>query len=257
MYFRWLDDFVDNPRNDNAAKKNLISRQREIIQMANSSSKFSANFEKEYYLYYFIRYLNENQQTYFLKSIYDVIKSFEMDIGRLEGDGIFSRSELKEYLALLNEAIFRLSLVFIPFKQNPEGIKGFIGNFFWFVLAIRDFEEDVKSGFINISREDIRIFNLNAGNILTNSNRFLWLNENFSKIFEIMDEESITFKRMPLLVKIIWLPSYFNLLGELNRLKYYKYEFASEFKKNYLKEIKSFIEAMVICLRFSIKVLFK
>jgi len=257
MYFRWLDDFVDNPQNDKAAKKNLISRQQEIIQMADSSSQFSTNIEKEYYLYYFIKYLNENRQTYFLKYLCNIIKSFEMDIARLESDGIFSRAELTEYLDLLNEAIFRLSLIFIPTKDGPEKIKGFIGNFFWYILTIRDFKEDVKSGFINISREDIRIFNLNAGNILANSNRFLWLRENFSKIIAIMDEESTTLKKMSLLVKFIWLLSYFNLFGELNRLKYYKYEFATEINKQYWKEIKSFIESTVICLRFSIKVLLK
>ena len=84
MYLRWLDDFVDNPRNNIGAKKNLIDRQREIIRISNSTSQFSSHVEKEYYLFYFIRYLIESQQIYFLKYLYNVIKSFEMDIARLE-----------------------------------------------------------------------------------------------------------------------------------------------------------------------------
>lgn len=257
MYLRWLDDFIDNPLNNIEAKKHLINRQREIIRISNSTSQFNSAFEKEYYLFYLIRYLVENEQVYFLKYLNSAFKSFEMDIARLEGDGIFSQNELKEYSELINEAIFKLSLLFIPTKGKPEEIKDFIGNFFWHVLSIRDFEEDVKSGFINICREDIRTFHLNTNNILADANRFLWLKKNFSKIIEIMDEESKTLRRMPLLVKVIWLLSYFNLLGELNRLKYYKYKFATEINKQYWKEFKSFTESMFICLRFSIKVFFK
>jgi phytoene/squalene synthetase len=254
MYFRWLDDFIDNPQNNIAAKKNLINRQHKLIQNTVNSSEFNFSFKEEYYLHYLIKYLIEKQELYFLKYLDNIIKSFEMDIARLEGDGIFTESQLEEYLNVLDESIFRLSLLFIPTRKQHEDIKGFIGNYFWYVLAIRDFKEDVESGYINICREDISKFNLDSQNILADTKRFIWLQMNFSKILKIMDEEMIILKKMPLLVKMVWLPNYFNFTWELNRLKYYEYKFAVEIKKKYLKEIISFIESMSIFIKFSARV---
>lgn len=254
-YLRWLDDFVDNPANDCDTKKSLINRQKEIIQTGIASSSFNSINTQEYYLFYFIRYLVESNQNYFLAHINNLIKSFEMDIERLRRDGVFSESELNEYLKLSNEATFQLSLAFIKSAKKPEELKGHIGNFFWYILTVRDFKEDIESGFVNLSKEEIQKYNINLTTILNDPNRFLWLKEKYPQIMELMREESKTLKRMPLVVKIVWLPSYFNLLWELNRHKYYNFQFAVEFKKNYLKEFVSFIEAIIICTKFSIDVL--
>lgn len=256
-YLRWLDDFVDDPSNHCEEKRKIIKQQYNLIRLATCSSQFTTEYEKEYYLFFFIRHLVENNQLYFLQYINNIINSFEMDVARLQAGGIFFQSELEQYLKLLNEATFRLSLAFIPSLTTPEKLNGYIGTFFWYVLSIRDFEEDVKAGFINLSHEEIQKYNINPNNILEDSNRFVWLKEKFHGIINLLAAESETLMYMPIRVKIIWLPSYFNLLWELNRLKYYNFRFALSIKKNYLKEFASYLEAFIICLKFSIRVLNK
>ena len=238
IYFRWLDDFIDNPKNSPLSKKNLINRQRELLQKIISGYVVKLNFTEENCLFYFVEFLMKKNEICMTKYLDNLFKVFEMDISRVENDGIFSESELKEYLTLQNESFFRIFSIFVPRPKSQKEIEGYIGLFPWHVLSLRDFEEDVESGFINICREDINKFNLDVINIMTDSNRFYWLKENYPKILGILEKEISIMNKMPSVIKIAWGLSYIHLNWEFNRLKYYDYKFGVTLKKDLVREFK-------------------
>lgn len=254
MYLRWVDDFIDDPRNSIWAKRTFITHQRDLMARKLHGENIKVTTQEEDYLLHFIIYLIKNNKLDFIDYLENTFKSFEMDTGRLENDGVFSKSELSEYLTLLNEAIFKISFLFIPTKKNHKEINGFIGNFFWYVLAIRDFKEDINAGFINISREDLNKYNLDNRNLLKDDRRFLWLKENYTRILELLEDELIVMSKMPFFVKVVWGLSYFNLVGEFQRVKVYDFKFGIEVKKEPVKEFKTIISSIYIGIQIFLKI---
>ncbi len=256
MYLRWVDDFIDNPLNSISVKRNFISRQREIMLNVLRFENVSLNSYEENYLLYFLQYLIETDRLDFVTYLNNTFKSFEMDIDRLDNDGMFSESELSEYLTLLNESIFKISFLFIPMRRNFKELNGFIGTFFWHVLAVRDFKEDIDAGFINISRENVKRYNLNTENLLEDNKRFLWLRETYPQLMRMLDEELIILSSMPFFVKSVWILSYFNLIGEIIRVKLYNFKFGVRFRKVFKKECQIIVYTILMSIKIFGKVFF-
>lgn len=98
----------------------------------------------------------------------------------------------------------------------------------------------------------IKKHNLDSRNLLDDSKRLLWLRENYTKILELLDEELIVMNKMPFFVKTVWVLSYFNLIGEFNRVKFYDFKFGVELKK----EIKTMISTIHMGIQIFVKVFF-
>lgn len=256
-YLRWIDNFIDDPLKSTSTKKNFLSNQLNLLQNYSTLEDVNLHEKEEFYIYYLVKHFAEIEEVDFVNCFNNILKSFEMDVNRLESDGMFSESTLREYLTLLNESIFRISFYFIPIKRSKKDIKGFIGNFFWYVLAIRDFKEDLDAGFINILREDIKKYNLDNSNLLEDNKRFDWLKDHYPKLQQVLNDELIIMSKMPFFVKILWVMSYFNLIGEFVRIRYYDYKFGMELMKNPIKEVKILMSTLDMSIRILVKVFLK
>jgi len=259
-YLRWVDDFIDDPKNSVPEKINFISHQREVLLKTLSKKNVKFTAPEENYLFYYIDHLMKTNELDFIRYVDNTFKSFEMDIKRLEGDGMFSESMLSEYLRILNEAIFRTSFLFIPMKKSSKEQKGFIGIFIWYTLMILEFKKDVEAGFINISRENVKKYNLDADNLLEDNKRSIWLRNFYPKIVQILEEELLVMNKMPFFVKIVsmivWMLSYNNLIEEFNRVKFYDFKFGMKLKKEFPKEVKTFISTIHMSIHIFAKVFF-
>ena len=124
-----------------------------------------------------------------------------------------------------------------------------------YVLILKDFNEDVNSGLINIGSEDIEKFGLDVKTLTTDEKRFSWLRYKYPSILDLLEKEKAVLKTYPLRIKLFWLPGYFYTLYKLNKINEYGFRFGIKVKSERLKEIKIFVKTLKMYVNFNIGVL--
>ncbi|HSP89078.1 MAG TPA: squalene/phytoene synthase family protein [Ignavibacteriaceae bacterium] len=253
-YLKWVDDFVDNPGIDKSDKLNFIENQLHLLSNLSKGDKVDLKSNEEYFLYYLIQYANSIINYDLIKEIRNSVESIQMDVNRLFKDGIFSFSQLNQYIDKLNRPVFNLTCIFLlPSVKIPENNK-YVGKFVWKVLILRDFFEDLDSGYINISREEIEKYNLNIFDLKNDGNRFNWMKDKFSEYLNVLNEDIMIFKSIPLKVKLFWIPIYPQMIYELLKIKNYDYRFGIKHKRYFIKELKVYFQTFLLSIKFLARV---
>ena len=163
-YLRWVDDYVDDPKNNIKNKKIFIERQKFLIDSFVKGEKSEFQNTEETFLFHFIRFASENKSDFIRNAIVNMVDSIEMDLIRLQKDGIFSDSDLELYVRKQSKALYDILIYFFLPKKHHY-IKNTQGKYQARVFIMRDIVEDIDAGLINISHEDIKKFNLDLSSI--------------------------------------------------------------------------------------------
>jgi phytoene/squalene synthetase len=255
-YLKWVDDFIDNPGRSKDEKLEFIENQLKLITALSNGEERKIETDEEFFLYYIIQYAQEINNSNLILEVKNSVESIAMDAGRLNYNGIFYDIELNKYLDKVVRPVFNLTYYFLhPFVKIPQNNE-YIGKFVWKVLILRDFFEDVDSGYINISKEDIEKYNLGVYNLKKNVNRLRWMRDKYPECMAILEEDIEIFKSMPLKIKLFWYPIYPYMIYELIKIKIYGYNFGEIRKINFIRELQVFSLTFLLSLKTIIKVFF-
>ena len=255
-YLKWVDDYVDNPVISKDEKIKFIENQLKLITALSNDEETKIETDEEYFLYYIIQYAQEINNSNLILEVKNSVESIGLDTVRLNHDGIFSDSELNQYMDKMLHPVFNLTYYFLYPSVKISQNNKYIGKFVWKVLILRDFFEDIDSGFINISREDIEKYNLDLSNLKKDVNRIRWMRDTYPEYMKILDNDISIFKSMPLKIKLFWGPIYPYMIYELIKIKIYGYNFGEKNRKNIIRELQAFFIALLLSLKTIIKVFF-
>ena len=245
-YLRWVDDIVDDPNGKVSDKRNFINRQLNLISNYSNNILTPIEDTEESFLLYFIQYGLSNGNSIIINSVRLMIEGLEMDVQRTEHDGIFTESEMNMYINKMSKSFFDVTASFIL----PEGKYPYqdviITTASTKIWMIRDLIEDLEHGYINITRENLNLYNLNAANLQHNNNLKLYLADEINKIIKILLDEAEIIKRFPIRVKlfnyytqIYYLPKIFRL--KENDFDLHKAKHCRKFKGELKTYFSSFI----------------
>ena len=258
-YLRWVDDFVDCPFN--TGKLEFVENQLNLLSVLTESRlgkyeqlKVRIKSKEEFFLYYCVRYaklINNYNPVYEGKRNLEAIK---MDAVRLQKQGIFTTKELNLYIDNLVGSIFNLSFyLFYPSGKIGKDDK-FLGTFLQYVLILRDFFEDLDSGYINISREEIDKYNIEINNISQDKKLITWMIDKYEEFIKVLEDDILILKSLPIKLKLFWSPIYPYLISELIRIEIYDYNFGIKNKKVFFKEIRLYKKLFWVVSKFYFKV---
>lgn len=217
-YLRWVDDYVDDPKNDIMNKKSFIERQKFLIDAFVKGEEAEYQNIEETFLFHFIRFAGENKSEFIRNAIINMIDSIEMDVRRLQGDGIFSASDLELYVRKQSKALYDI-LIYFFLPKKYHNIKNTQGRYQARAFIMRDIVEDIDAGLINISHEDIQKFNLDLSSIRAKENLEQWIKEELDNIQKLLFNEAEEAKNLPLKYKIFVYYSHVYYLPTIFRLK--------------------------------------
>ena len=245
FYLRWVDDIIDSPTIIISEKEKFLTRQYHLLESFVNISEVELISFEENYLYYIISYAKENNRHDIINYFKINFDAFALDIHRLRHGGNFTRQELEQYISLLLKPVFNLTISFIlPNMVIPKN-QDFIGKFFYYVLSLRDFTEDLEAGYINICKEDVTKYKINLKDICNDSNLFKWAEESYPEILAILNKEMEILSGMPLLVRILWFPGLVDQNKDLIRIKYYNFKIGHELRREFLGEIRIVFLAII------------
>ena len=260
-YLRWVDDFVDNPVNNKKLEfvenqLNLITALTQSKDIEFESIKEKLKYQEEFFLYYCIHFAKSIDNISLIYEGRRNIEAIRMDAVRLVNGGLFSDEELNQYIEKLVSPIFNLSYYLFYPSINISGNNQYLGRFLQYVLMLRDFFEDLDSGYINVTREEIEKYNLEANNIKTDKNRFLWAEDKYSECIRILKEDINIFRNLPLKLKFFWSPIYPYIIYDMIKIKFYDFNFGLKNKKVFSKEVKVFFTSFSWILKFYFNIFF-
>lgn len=256
-YLRWVDDFVDDMDIGLREKKEFIQSQLILLHTIENEKDFEIHQIEEFDLYYLVQFALETKRELIIDEVKNTLKGLQNDVNRLGNDGALTEKELKELIRLQSESFCKIVNHFLlPGYIIPKE-KIFDGAFYWYILAVRDFNEDTNAGFINISREEIEKFKLNIENLVEDERLYDWLKYKYPYIIDLLERDKVTLKTFPLKLKLFWVPGYFSFLYELIRVKEYGYKFGIKVKSEGLKEIIVFTKTLKFYIKFCFGVFIK
>ena len=244
MYLRWVDDIIDNPNISVAEKENFVHRQLKLMADISRLDEIKIEDMNEACLFFLNKYATENRRADIITYLKINFQAAMLDIHRLRNEGNFTSAEEEEYVTKLVSPVFFLTVCFISPKLIINENANHIGEFFYYSLSFKDFDEDMAAGFLNICKEDIIKYNVDAKNIFFDSNRFQWAKDRYPMIMKKMYDELKILRRMPFKVKLFWSPAYINVYRYLTRVKIYNYHFGFEIKKSLSQELKILISTL-------------
>lgn len=237
-YLRWIDDIVDNSGINIEKKKNFIKKQRELIYNLCNGLESKHLSVEESYLYYFFNYAKKSSQLFLIKEVGNMVEAMKMDLSRLERNGVFSESELSRYISIQTNSMFNLVHTFLARDNHTASIYKNLGLFLWHAATIRDLLIDYQSGYINISLEEIKIFNITIDNFEHDKNVKEWMKYNIPIVLGILNDEIKVLQRLPFRIKVFWSVAYPYYIHKIFKLKTYDYIFINYIKPSLGKEIK-------------------
>jgi hypothetical protein len=252
VYLRWVDDFVDNPETAINKKKEFIEYQKTLIESLYNPINAETTKIEEASLIYFAEYALLSDNKVLLDEVKNMVEALSMDVYRLESSGVFSNSKLNLYIELMSKSLFNILCVFV-FPKSEYREEYFLGmKFTTIALMIRDLEEDIDAGFINIGIEDIKRYNLDLGNLKNDRNLSLWLSDRIKYLFGILYEEAAQIKCLPVKFRIYTYYSLIYRLPWIVRAKVYNYSLKYISGHTLLKEIKTYLITFLLTLKIFI-----
>jgi len=252
-YLRWADNIVDNPDLPVNHKKKFIEHQRNLISLIYKKDSFEPSGIEEACLFYFAEYAISGGNLILLDEVKNMVDAMNMDVNRLEGSGVFSNAELDHYINLMSKSVFNILYNFtLPRSEYREEF--YLGSkFTTTALMIRDLEEDIDAGFINIPAEDIDHYKLDIKNLKTDKNFSLCLAERIKFIFGVLYKEADLLKYLPMKFRIF---TYYSLIYRMIwvvRAKVYGYSLKYISEQTFLKELKTYLTSILIGLNIFFK----
>lgn len=237
QYLKWADDYVDDPQNDKQSKLSFIDKQVNLVaELKDGEDSYLQ--QEEYLLYHLINYALAENKPQIINEIKESLESIKMDAVRIQDDGMFNQDEFSLYLRKVVQPVFNLTYYFLKPSAKLSDKDNYIGKFVWQVLIIRDFFEDIDSGYINIPQEEITKYKLYPDNLKKDENRFLWFKEKYPEYIKTLEDDIRIFRKMPLKIKLFWAPIYPYMIYELLKVKEYNYYFGDKHSKSIIKELK-------------------
>ncbi len=240
-YLRWADDIVDNPEIPIEDKKKFIEHQKKIIASLYNNNYVKTSSIEEACLIYFAEYAKSSGDLILIDEVKNMIEALRMDVYRLECSGVFSNSDFNYYIELMSKSFFNILCVF-AFPKSKYREEFYLGmKFTTIALMIRDLEEDINIGYINIGAEDIDYYKLNINNLKNDRSLSIWLADRINYIFGILYEETALLKYLPLKFRIFTYYSLIYRLPPVVRAKVCNYNLKCISEKNFSNEIKTYL----------------
>lgn len=157
-YLRSADDFVDEKDASESEKKQFVHRQQKIIKSLYENCNIDANP----LISRIVKYDLKNGCK--LKPcIFRMLKIFEFDANRK--NKLVSSEELKNYSVNLATAYTQLLLYFTEPRYEYQREDALLAHACHLAHMLRDFKEDQRLGYINISKEEIAQYNIQLNKI--------------------------------------------------------------------------------------------
>jgi len=256
-YLRWVDDFIDDNRNSTESKKIFFSSELNLVSAIASGKNVELNFPEEYFLVQFINYSILIGKPHLADLIIIMMKTIDQDINRLENDGIFSEAELQKYLDAEAESLFGIANIFlfpqkeIEYKNKFSCIKTFIK-----FSLVKHLIEDIDLGYVNISKEEIAMFNLDYDNLINDRNLKDWYSYKISKFKQEIVTEMEIVKVFPFKMKFFWFWVFPYCFHKFYRFKLYKYNPQEMKRKKLFKELYLYSFSIINIFRLFFKIFF-
>lgn len=252
-YLRWADDIVDNPNLPVNQKQEFIEHQKNLISLIYRKNSFEPSGIEEACLVYFSQYIISTGNLFLLDEVKNMVEALSMDVDRLADNGVFSDAELDHYIELMSKSFFHILCFFsLPKERYKEEF--YLGaKFTTIALMIKDLEEDIDAGFINIPAEDIIRYKLDVKNLKMDKNFSLCLAERIKYVFGILYKEASLLKYLPYKFRIF---TYYSLIYRMIwvvRAKVYGYNLKYIYRQTFLGELKTYLISFFI----SINIFFK
>jgi phytoene/squalene synthetase len=254
-YLRWVDNFVDDKTKSGAEKKRFVENQKTLISDLSNRRAAKPNSEGEVLLYYFIEYALNEKDSNLIEYLNMMIDALCMDVERFDKDGIFSEEELSIYISLLNNSMFNIVHSFLVPKNNSQNSYDGLGLFLWYAGTFRDYYKDLESGLINISREDLTNYKINNFSLYDDENFRLWIKDKVTYVLNLLNDEIFLLKLLPLKIRFFWAFAYPFYLHKIIRIKTYSYNYNYLYRKDFAKEIKTYLETIVTGTKTVLKIL--
>lgn len=250
-YLRWVDDIVDDPARSFAKKKAFINRQKLLIKSYQNNFEEAPNTIEEYFLYYFMEFSLHDNLGILIHDVFNMIDTISWDVDRLQNNGVFSEEKLDDYINLQTQSINNIICYFTneidlqKFNNKNIGISSANAN----VFMLRDLEEDIDAGFINISKEDLEKYQIDINNIKYDKNLNFWIKDQIKLIVDALYLESKKLKPVPFGMRISHFYVDFYYLPKIIRYKVYGCFLGSFNKKSVTKEILTFWQSFQIVIK--------
>jgi phytoene/squalene synthetase len=193
----------------------------------------------------------QNDLEILIESIYNLVDTISWDVDRLAGDGIFSEEQLYNYCSIQSETVQNILYYFMsgkhPKEYKHDNLNLSVAN--TKMLMLRDLEEDLDAGFINISREDIEKYNLNVQNLKEDKNISQWIKDQVELLLQTLYSEVLKLKNLTDNGRIFhyYICTYY--LPKVIRYKVYGYYVGSSNKRTFMKEFRTYWQSFLISLK--------
>lgn len=172
-YFRWVDDRIDQPQSELAERSAFVERQRALMEcLYRGQTPLEITTEEQMLvdLVHSDREMNSGLQTY-IRNMMSVMVFDAYRRGRL-----ISQKELSEYTRWLATAVTEAMHYFIGHCcASPQNETRYLAvSAAHIVHMLRDAQEDVRDGYINIPREFLEAHGIAASDVQSNPYR-MWV----------------------------------------------------------------------------------
>ena len=255
-YLRSVDNFIDDRIKTIDEKKNFIKNQKSLLTSLLNKNGANINSVPEHFLYYIIRYAHSTGNTSLPDELSNMIKTFEWDLQRLENNGIYSQNELEQYISNQATSLFSIIYCFFPDQNGEINIKSdtfsslnYLFNLVFSSLhnlfMLGGFNEDLDSGYINITKEEFQIYDLNENDLANNEKLKVWVANKLALIEKLMDEQIAVVKTLPFKLKLYLYGFFPYQYIRIQRFKEYEYTIDDSDKKQFIKEVKVYLKTFI------------
>ncbi|MGE5859029.1 MAG: hypothetical protein ACM34J_00650 [Ignavibacteria bacterium] len=255
-YLRWIDDIVDNPLTPVYEKKKFIEYQKNLVSSLYKNENLDSAIIEEVCIFYFAEYAKSIDNFILLDEVKNMVEALSMDVYRLERSGVFSNEELDRYIELMSKSLFNILCNFTPSRHEYRREFYLGARFTTIALMIRDLEEDIDAGFINIGDEEIKSYKLDIKNLKEDRNFPIWLKDKINYILGLLYQEVALLKYMPLKLRLLTCYSLIYRLPWIIRAKVYGYTLKYTSGKTFIKELKAYFICFAISLNIFLKAFF-
>ena len=172
-YFRWVDDRIDQPQSELVERRAFVERQRALMEcLYRGQTPLGITTEEQMLvdLVHNDREMNSGLQTY-IRNMMSVMVFDAYRRGRL-----ISQKELNEYTRWLATAVTEAMHYFIGHCcASPQNETRYLAvSAAHIVHMLRDAQEDVRDGYINIPREFLESHDIAASDVFSDPYR-MWV----------------------------------------------------------------------------------
>jgi len=254
-YFRWVDDYIDSKFNSLDEKKAFFKNQTTLAQSIINGENVKLNFTEEYFLLYFMNFALSQDTRLLVDSFTLLLGTIGDDIKRFQNGGLFSENEKQRYMNDNIKSFFIITNFFLQPKsafkyQNKFNCLRTLVHTF----LINDLAEDYRLGYINISNEEIRKYQLNAADLLNDSSLVIWYKDSFAKINKWLNEDTLILRKFPLKLKFFWFWLFPYCVHKMNRIIIYNYDPSKDVTRSEVKEIKLYSLTVLSTFKFFYKI---